>query len=60
MIKTDEFLTPGQIAEQLQLNILTVYGYIRQKKLAAIKLGRSYRVTKIDFGKFLQEHKTTR
>lgn len=52
------FLTPAQVASKLQLNILTIYSYIRQKKLAAFKLGRSYRISKTDLEAFLRLHKT--
>jgi excisionase family DNA binding protein len=41
-------LTPEQVAEILQIHILTVYHYIRQGKLRAIRLGRSYRVAPED------------
>ena len=41
-----EIFTPEQAAEYLQVNRETVYRYIRQGKLVASKLGRSYRVPK--------------
>ena len=41
-----EILTPEQAAEYLQVNRETIYRYIRQGKLAASKLGRTYRVPK--------------
>lgn len=37
-------LTPEQAAEYLQVNKETVYRYIRQGKLVASRLGRSYRI----------------
>lgn len=43
---TREIFTPEQAAEYLQVNRETVYRYIRQGKLVASKLGRSYRVPK--------------
>jgi excisionase family DNA binding protein len=44
-MKTDtNFLTPEQVAEILQIHVLTVYNYIRRGKLSAIRLGRSYRI----------------
>ena len=39
-----EVLTPEQAAEYLQVNRETIYRYIRQGKLVASKLGRTYRV----------------
>lgn len=44
--QTREVFTPEQAAEYLQVNRETVYRYIRQGKLVASKLGRSYRVPK--------------
>ena len=44
--ETREVLTPEQAAEYLQVNRETVYRYIRQGKLVASKLGRTYRVPK--------------
>lgn len=46
MEATKEIMTPEQVAEYLQLNKDTVYRYIREGKLIASRLGRSYRVTK--------------
>ena len=39
-----EVLTPDQAAEYLQVNRETIYRYIRDGKLSASRLGRSYRV----------------
>lgn len=41
-----EIMTPDQVAEYLQINRETVYRYIRDGKLSASKLGRSYRIPK--------------
>lgn len=58
--KTREFLTPQQIAAELQLNVLTVYSYIRHGKLPAIRLERTYRVSVTDFNNFLDTHRTSK
>jgi excisionase family DNA binding protein len=50
-------LTPEQVAEILQIHILTVYSYIRQGKLSAIRLGRSYRVTPQDLEKLIETNR---
>jgi excisionase family DNA binding protein len=39
-------LTPKQVARYLQVNPETIYRYIRQGKLSASRLGRSYRITR--------------
>ena len=46
MDRTRDILTPEQAADYLQVNRETIYRYIRQGKLIASKLGRSYRITK--------------
>ena len=48
-----EIMTPEQVADYLQLNKDTVYRYIREGKLVASRLGRSYRVTKSNVDLFL-------
>ena len=46
MNQARDVLTPEQAAEYLQVNRETIYRYIRQGKLVASKLGRTYRVPK--------------
>ena len=41
-----EIFTPQQAAEYLQVERETIYRYIRQGKLVASKLGRTYRIPK--------------
>ena len=53
-----KLLTPEEIAEMLQIHVLTVYGYIRRGKLDAVRLGRSYRVSHEDIRLFLESNRT--
>jgi excisionase family DNA binding protein len=46
MEQTRDILTPEQAAEYLQVDRETIYRYIRQGKLVASKLGRTYRIPK--------------
>lgn len=46
MQPTQDVLTPDQAAEYLQVDRETIYRYIRQGKLIASRLGRTYRVPK--------------
>lgn len=48
-----EIMTPEQVADYLQMNTDTVYRLIRQRKLAATQIGRSYRIPKEDLEDFL-------
>ncbi len=56
--KQKEFYRAEELAEALQVNIMTIYRYIKAKKLKAYKIGREYRVDKIEFNKFLDSVKT--
>jgi excisionase family DNA binding protein len=53
-----EIMTPEQVASYLQLNTDTVYRLIRQHKLAAAKIGRTYRIPREDVESFLLAHST--
>src|SRR5438105_3565474 len=53
-----EIMTPEQVAEYLQLNTDTVYRLIRQNRLAAAQIGRTYRIPKEDVETFLLTHST--
>jgi excisionase family DNA binding protein len=48
------FLTPEQVADILQVNILTVYSYIKKNRLGAVRLGRSYRIATQDLERFVE------
>ncbi len=54
------FMTVYEIADLLRVEPLTIYRYIRSKKLTAYKLGKDYRVQQKDFEKFLADRKTDR
>ena len=54
------FMTVYEIADLLRVEPLTIYRYIRSKKLIAYKLGKDYRVQKKDFEAFLKNCKTVK
>jgi len=60
LVQTDEeLLKPKQVADELQLNILTVYRYIRQEKLRVVRLSaREFRIRRSELNRFLHEHET--
>ncbi len=58
MSSNNQLLTPREVADELQLNLLTIYRYIKSKKILAIRFGRSYRVDKKDLDKFIESNKT--
>ena len=50
----NNLLTPEQVAEILQVHVLTIYNYIRRGKIDAIRLGRSYRIIPKDLTRFIE------
>jgi excisionase family DNA binding protein len=59
-VQTDEeLLKPKQVADELQLHILTVYRYIRQEKLRVVRLSaREFRIRRSELKRFLRERET--
>lgn len=58
MTKEKDFYTAKDLADKLGLNIMTIYRYIDKKKLKAYKIGKEFRVDKIEFNKFLNNVRT--
>ena len=58
MIKEKEFYKAEELAEVLQVNIMTIYRYIKAKRIKAYKIGREYRIDKSEFNRFLNSVKT--
>lgn len=57
MDTADIFLTVNEVAHLLKLNPLTVYSYIAEGKLNAIKISRYYRIEKQELTRFLEAHR---
>ena len=53
----NNLLTPEQVAGILQVHVLTIYSYIRQGKLGAIRLGRTYRIVPKDLELFIESNR---
>ena len=54
----DKFYTAEELAKELKLNVMTIYRYIKAKKLKAYKIGKEFRIDKVEFNKFLGKSKT--
>ena len=52
------WLTPQQVADQLQLKVQTVYQLIKLGKLPAIRIQRVYRIDPDELKQFLASRKT--
>lgn len=57
MIKEKEFYKAEELAEALQVNIMTIYRYIKAGRIKAHKIGRGFRIDKSEFNKFLNSVK---
>jgi excisionase family DNA binding protein len=53
-----DVLTPEQVADYLQLDKETIYRLIRDRKLAATRIGRAYRIPREDLDAFMLAHST--
>ena len=53
-----EFYLAEELAEKLRVNIMTIYRYIKAKKLKAYKIGKEFRIDSDEFNKFLEKVKT--
>jgi excisionase family DNA binding protein len=54
-----EWLSVEDIANELSIPIDRVRYWIRQKKLRAYRVGREYRIKRVDYNQFLEERATT-
>lgn len=48
-----EFYTAQELAEKLQVNIMTIYRYIKAGKLKVYKIGKEFRIDQAEFDRFL-------
>ncbi len=53
---TGNFYTAEELAEKLKLNIITIYRYIRAKKIKAYKFGKEYRIDEESFNEFINKN----
>lgn len=53
-----KFYTCNEVAELYRVKTLTVWDWIRKKKLGAIKIGREYRVSQNQLDEFNESRKT--
>jgi excisionase family DNA binding protein len=57
-MKKEEFYTAEELAHKLRVNIMTIYRYIKAKKLKAHKIGKEFRIERDEFEKFIHRSKT--
>jgi len=60
MPEDEELLTVEEVAKQLRVNPETVRVWIRNRELAALDLGRGYRISREDLEEFKRQRRTDR
>ncbi|MBP6949150.1 MAG: helix-turn-helix domain-containing protein [Candidatus Pacebacteria bacterium] len=55
-----EFYKAEDLAEKLDVNIMTIYRYIKAGRLKAYKIGKEFRVEKSEFESFLKKASTNK
>jgi excisionase family DNA binding protein len=53
-----EFYKAEELAKLLDVNVMTIYRYIKAGKLQAYKIGKEFRIDKKTFKEFLESVKT--
>jgi putative resolvase len=54
MGQTKEFYRAEDLAEKLDVNIMTIYRYIKAGRLRAHKIGKEFRIGRTEFERFLK------
>lgn len=55
MTNINTYYRAEKLAEALDVNIMTIYRYIKAKKLKAYKIGKEYRIEKSEFDSFMKQ-----
>jgi putative molybdopterin biosynthesis protein len=53
-----EFYLVEELAKKLRVSTMTIYRYIKAKKIKAYKIGKEFRIEKDEYQKFLNKVKT--
>lgn len=56
-MKHKKFYTAQELADELRVNIMTIYRYTKAGKIKAYKIGKEFRIDKKEFNKFLNSVK---
>ncbi|MDD3487846.1 MAG: helix-turn-helix domain-containing protein [Candidatus Pacebacteria bacterium] len=54
-MQQQEYYTAQELADKLRVNIMTIYRYIKARKLKAYKMSKEFRIGKKEFNKFLNK-----
>lgn len=53
-VPNEEFYSAQELADKIRVNIMTIYRYIKAKRLKAYKIGKEYRIERAEFDAFLK------
>lgn len=59
MTNEKEFYRAEDLADVLDVNIMTIYRYIKNGRLKAYKIGKEFRIEKEEFKSFLEKCRST-
>lgn len=54
----ERYWTAGEVAARLRVRVQTVYRWLQEGRLEAVRPGRSYRIGERSLERFLEEQKT--
>ena len=57
MAQEKEFYLVEELAEKLRVSTMTIYRYIKAKKIKAYKIGKEFRIDEKEFNSFLNKVK---
>ena len=60
LAEEQSFLTPKEVSDFLRVSTQTVLRWIKEGKLPAYKVGRAWRISKVDLDKWLNQQRTPR
>ena len=55
----EKYLNCREVADRYDVKVITVWDWIRKKKLPAIKIGKEYRIKDSDLQQFEENRRTT-
>lgn len=50
------YITPEEIAEELRVSVKAVYTWLRKGTVRGIKVGKVWRIRRVDYDYFLENH----
>ncbi|MDD5696613.1 MAG: helix-turn-helix domain-containing protein [Candidatus Pacebacteria bacterium] len=57
MAEEKEFYLVEELAQKIRVSTMTIYRYIKAKKIKAYKIGKEFRIDKEEFTNFLNKVK---